>query len=45
VLAYLYRIDNGDMLEEPEVEVPAELQFDEFGQIVDDNSMGNGRRT
>jgi len=45
VLAYLYRIDNGDMLEEPEVEVPAELQFDEFRQIVDDNSMGNGRRT
>jgi len=45
VLAYIYRTDNGDMLEEPEVEVPAELQFDEFGQIVDDNSMGNGRRT
>ncbi len=43
VLAYLYRIDNGDMVEEPEIEVPAELQFDEFGQMVDDNNISNGR--
>ena len=45
VLAYLYRIDNGDMVEEPEVDVPAELQFDEFGQMLDDTGNSDaGRR-
>ena len=45
VLAYLYRIDNGDMVEEPEVDVPAELQFDEFGQMMDNTgNFDAGRR-
>lgn len=42
VLAYLYRIDKGELLEEPEIEVPDELQFDEFGQLSSDN-LNSGR--
>ena len=32
VLAYIYRIDRGEVLQEPDVNVPTELQYDEFGQ-------------
>ena len=34
VLAYLYRLDKGEMLEEPDVNIPDELQFNETGQTV-----------
>ena len=38
-------LNNGDMVEEPEVDVPAELQFDEFGQMLDDTGNSDaGRR-
>ena len=30
-LAYIYKIDNGEIIEKPEIEVPEELIFDEFG--------------
>ena len=30
-LAYIYKIDNGENIEKPEIEVPKELIFDEFG--------------
>ncbi len=32
VLAYLYRLDKGEMLEEPEVDLPGDMQFNETGQ-------------
>ena len=32
VLAYLYRVDNGEVLAEPEVEIPESLRFTENGQ-------------
>ncbi len=31
VLAYLYRVDKGEMLEEPQVELPEDMQFNETG--------------
>ena len=30
-LAYIYRLDQGESLSEPEINVPEDLQFDEFG--------------
>ena len=31
-LAYIYRIDNGEFIEEPNIEIPTELQLNENGQ-------------
>ena len=31
-LAYIYRLDQGESLLEPKIDIPAELQFDEFGK-------------
>tara|TARA_B100000575_G_C22587466_1_gene369248 strand:- start:36 stop:518 length:483 start_codon:yes stop_codon:yes gene_type:complete len=31
-LAYIYRIDNGEFIEEPDIDIPAELQLNEHGQ-------------
>lgn len=42
VLAYLYRLDKGEMVEEPEVVVPDELQFNETGQKLDGSAPPNG---
>ena len=36
VLAYLYRVDKGEMLEEPQVELPDDMQFNETGQKLGD---------
>ncbi len=33
-LAYIYRIDQGESVEEPEITIPDELRFDEFGNVV-----------
>jgi hypothetical protein len=30
-LAYIYRLDQGESLIEPKIDVPDDLQFDEFG--------------
>ena len=30
--AYIYKIDNGENIEKPEIEVPKELIFDEYGK-------------
>ena len=39
VLAYLYRVDKGEVLAEPEVEIPESLRFTENGQpLKDENS-------
>lgn len=34
ILAYVYRIDRGEVLVEPEVNLPSELHFDENGQVI-----------
>ena len=31
-LAYIYRIDNGEFIDEPKIEIPTELQLNEQGQ-------------
>ena len=31
ILAYIFKIEKGEFLEKPEIEVPSDLQFDEFG--------------
>ena len=42
VLAYLYRVDKGEALAEPEVEIPEELRFTENGQPL---TGKNSKRT
>ena len=32
-LAYIYRIDQGEPVEEPDINIPDELTFDEFGNV------------
>ena len=34
VLAYIYRVDKGDDLERPEVELPEDLRFNEHGSVM-----------
>ena len=31
-LAYIYKIDNGEEIEKPEIEIPEDMIFDEFGR-------------
>jgi flagellar biosynthetic protein FlhB len=39
VLAYLYRVDKGEALAEPEVEIPGDMRFTENGQpLTGENS-------
>ncbi len=33
-LAYIYRIDKGEILDEPQIELPEDLRFNENGQII-----------
>jgi len=42
VLAYLYRLDKGEMVEEPEIVVPDELKFTENGQVIDGKKPPRG---
>ena len=39
VLAYIYRVDRGENLERPDVELPKDMRFDEFGRQL---AMGKG---
>ena len=32
ILAYIYRVDRGEDLERPEIELPEDMRFDEFGK-------------
>ncbi len=34
VLAYIYRVDRGESLERPEIELPEDMRFDEFGRSL-----------
>ena len=31
ILAYIFKIEKGEFLEKPEIDIPSDLQFDEFG--------------
>ena len=43
VLAYLYRVDKGEALAEPEVDIPEELQFTEHGKsMTEERKKGGG---
>ena len=33
-LAYIYRIDRGEIVEEPEIDLPEDMRFNEKGQII-----------
>ncbi len=33
-LAYIYRVDKGEVVDEPEIDLPADLRFNENGQII-----------
>jgi len=38
ILAYIFKIENGEILEKPEIQIPSDLQFDEYGnKKVEDN--------
>ena len=36
VLGYIYRIDQGDQLDAPEVELPPDLRFSEHGRVLEE---------
>ena len=36
VLAYIYRVDQGDVAERPNVDVPRDLRFSENGQLLEE---------
>ena len=36
-LAYIYKIDRGEFASEPEIIVPADMQFDEYGKLLEGN--------
>ena len=42
VLAYLYRVDKGEALAEPEVDIPEDLQFTENGQSLKEDRNQRG---
>ena len=42
MLAYLYRVDKGEALAEPEVDIPEDLQFTETGQSMRDDRNQRG---
>ena len=42
VLAYLYRVDKGEALAEPDVDIPEELQFTENGQSLSEQNKREG---
>ena len=35
-LAYIYKIDKGELVDEPQIEIPEDLRFNENGQIIKD---------
>ena len=35
-LAYIYKIDKGELVDEPEIEIPEDLRFNENGNLIRD---------
>jgi flagellar biosynthetic protein FlhB len=38
VLAYLYRLEKGEALQLPDVDVPEDMQFNEFGKLLSEDT-------
>jgi flagellar biosynthetic protein FlhB len=36
-LAYIYKIDRGEFASEPEITIPEDMQFDEYGKLLEGN--------
>ena len=36
-LAYIYKIDRGEFASEPEISIPEDMQFDEYGKLLEGN--------
>ena len=39
VLAYLYRLEKGETLQLPDVDVPEGMQFNEFGKLLSEDTL------
>ena len=39
-LAYIFKIDRGEFASEPEIIVPEEMQFNEFGELLEGTKGG-----
>ena len=39
-LAYIYKIDRGEFASEPEIKVPEDMQFNEYGELIEGNKSG-----
>lgn len=39
VLAYLYRLEKGEALQSPDVDVPEDMHFNEFGKLLSDDTL------
>ena len=39
VLAYLYRLEKGEALQLPDVDVPEDMQFNEFGKLLSEDTL------
>ena len=39
VLAYLYRLEKGEVLQLPDVDVPEDMQFNEFGKLLSEDTL------
>ena len=35
-LNYIYKIDKGELVDEPEIEIPEDLRFNENGNLIKD---------
>jgi len=35
-LAYIYKIDKGEFIDEPQIDIPEDLRFNENGQVIKD---------
>ena len=34
-LAYIYKLDNGEFVSEPDIDIPDEMRFDEYGKLME----------
>ena len=39
-LAYIYKIDRGEFASEPEIKIPEDMQFNEYGELIEGNKNG-----
>ena len=39
ILAYVFKVNNGEQMNDPEIELPADLHFDEYGNKLTDRKI------